>query len=317
MPFETKVGMELAEFVSRARRAGPFLAAYAGDGAVGSVIIDASDGGSRGAHLRWFIVAEEMQGKAVSAQLIGRAIDILRPARQEHIWLTTFAGLDAARSSSERNGFVLGDEAEIDQWSGYVREQVLSARRRSPPAADDGGSAAQRTEKTDFPWWLVAAAPRSRQRPASPSPTTSTRRSSASSSRASASRSWCTIVAFAMASAARAASIALMALSRSTSLQPVGAASMSRSSAASRSCVLLFWIAFAGVPAFVASVERRHRTAAGRRARSANDGTRRLAAVARDHGADRSPIPPSSPRSFAPASSRSRPARSRPPRRSA
>lgn len=133
LPFETKVGMELAEFVSRRHAEQDlFLAAYTGDGTVGSVIIDASGGGPRGAHLRWFIVAEQMQGKGLGAQLIGRAIDFCDQRGYERIWLTTFAGLDAARSLYERHGFVLSGETEIDQWSGNVREQVFERAMPKP-----------------------------------------------------------------------------------------------------------------------------------------------------------------------------------------
>lgn len=133
LPFETKVGMELAEFVSRRdAEQDLFLAAYTPDGAVGSVIIDASGGGPRGAHLRWFIVAEEMQGKGLGAQLIGRAISFCDQRGYERIWLTTFAGLDAARSLYERNGFVLSEETEIDQWSGGVQEQIFERKAPNP-----------------------------------------------------------------------------------------------------------------------------------------------------------------------------------------
>ena len=127
LPFETKVGMELAEFGARRHAEKDlFLAAYGPYGALGSVIIDASGGGERGAHLRWFIVAEEMQGKGLGAQLIDRALGFCDQRGYERVWLTTFKGLDAARSLYERNGFVLAGEAEQDdQWSGGVREQIF------------------------------------------------------------------------------------------------------------------------------------------------------------------------------------------------
>ena len=50
------------------------------------------------------------------------------------VWLTTFAGLDAARALYERHGFVLTAERDVDQWSGGVREQVFERRvmARSP-----------------------------------------------------------------------------------------------------------------------------------------------------------------------------------------
>ena len=44
------------------------------------------------------------------------------------VWLTTFAGLDAARALYERHGFRLVSESDIDQWSGGVREQRFERR---------------------------------------------------------------------------------------------------------------------------------------------------------------------------------------------
>lgn len=131
LPFETKVGMELAEFVARhdAKR-DLFLAAYGEDGAVASVIVDISGGGPRGAHLRWFIVSEEMQGKGLGAELLDRALSFCDERGHERIWLTTFAGLDAARSLYERHGFSLAGEADdSDQWSGGVKEQIFERVR--------------------------------------------------------------------------------------------------------------------------------------------------------------------------------------------
>src|SRR5690606_2728829 len=63
LPFETKVGAELAEFLARHDPLRDlFLVGYADGDVVASVIIDQSGGSSRGAHLRWFIVSEGMQG---------------------------------------------------------------------------------------------------------------------------------------------------------------------------------------------------------------------------------------------------------------
>jgi GNAT superfamily N-acetyltransferase len=134
LPFETKVGAELAEFLARHNpERDLFLAAYGENGAVASVVVDATAGGPRGAHLRWFIVSEEMQGKGLGADLLGRALSFCDERGYQRIWLTTFAGLDAARALYERHGFALAGEAEVDQWSGGVQEQVFE--RPLPPAA--------------------------------------------------------------------------------------------------------------------------------------------------------------------------------------
>ena len=41
---------------------------------------------------------------------------------QTRLW--TFAGLDAARTLYERNGFTLAEEYEGDRWGKTVREQL-------------------------------------------------------------------------------------------------------------------------------------------------------------------------------------------------
>lgn len=134
LPFTTKVGMELAEFIAR-RDADKdlFLAAYGPEGALASVVIDVSGGGPRGAHLRWFIVAEELQGKGLGARLLGRALGFCDEHGHERTWLTTFKGLDAARALYERHGFVLTSEVEQDdQWSGGVHEQIFERTLPAP-----------------------------------------------------------------------------------------------------------------------------------------------------------------------------------------
>jgi GNAT superfamily N-acetyltransferase len=133
LPFETRVGAELAEFLARHDpQRDLFLVAYLDGDAVASVIIDQSGGGSRGAHLRWFIVSEQMQGKGLGADLLGRALSFCDERGYERIWLTTFAGLDAARSLYERFGFALAGEAESDQWSGDVTEQIFERLLPAP-----------------------------------------------------------------------------------------------------------------------------------------------------------------------------------------
>ena len=66
-----------------------------------------------------------MQGRGLGAELISRALAFCDGRGYGRIWLTTFAGLDRARSLYERTGFVLTGEDEIDQWNAGVREQVF------------------------------------------------------------------------------------------------------------------------------------------------------------------------------------------------
>lgn len=126
LPFETKVAGELAEFSNRMDPASDlFLAAYRAGELVGSVVVDQSGGGPMGAHLRWFIVSDAARGTGLGKRLIEEAMAHCDARGFERVWLTTFAGLDVARALYERHGFVLVSEAERDQWSGGVREQLF------------------------------------------------------------------------------------------------------------------------------------------------------------------------------------------------
>lgn len=126
LAFETKVAAELADFLTRFDpERDLFLTAWRADALVGSISIDVSGGGLAGAHLRWFIVSETMRGNGLGKQLMARAISHADSVAAGPVWLTTFAGLDAARALYEQFGFQLESESDSDQWQGGVREQVF------------------------------------------------------------------------------------------------------------------------------------------------------------------------------------------------
>ncbi len=130
LPFETKVASELAEFLARMNSGRDlFLVAWQQGQVVGSIVIDESGGGAMGAHLRWFIVSDRARGTGTGKALIEKALRHCDARGFERVWLTTFAGLDAARALYERYGFALVSEAAHDQWSGGVREQLFERRR--------------------------------------------------------------------------------------------------------------------------------------------------------------------------------------------
>lgn len=130
--FETKVAAELAEFLARMDPARDlFLTAWRGDVLVGSITMDVSGGGPDGAHLRWFVVSDSERGSGLGKQLMSRAIDHADSVAAGPVWLTTFAGLEAARALYERHGFTLSTQSEDDQWQGGVREQLF---KRAAPA---------------------------------------------------------------------------------------------------------------------------------------------------------------------------------------
>ncbi len=155
LAFEAKVAHELGAFAAGMVAGQDLLLVADDDGRfAGSVVIDASGGGARGAHLRWFIVA--VPGRGLGRQLIRKALSFCDERRHPSVWLTTFAGLGAARRLYEEHGFRLIEEKAEDQWQGGVREQFVrapaqgSVSMRAPSGSGDA--------KSDFPYWLVAAA---------------------------------------------------------------------------------------------------------------------------------------------------------------
>lgn len=124
--FETKIASELAEFLSRMdNQSDLIVTAYksGGEQLIGSIIIDAVHADSKGAHLRWFIVDPQLAGQGLGRQLIDLAIQHCDNKAFAQVYLTTFRGLDAARSLYESLGFRLDDESNVDQWQGGVVEQ--------------------------------------------------------------------------------------------------------------------------------------------------------------------------------------------------
>jgi len=123
--FETKVAAELAEFLARANaQADLYLTAFNTEGdLLGTVTIDAEDVATDGAHLRWFITGDAARGTGLGRELIRQAVQFCDQRKYGRIYLTTFAGLDAARHLYEGFGFKLVSESDVDQWQGGVREQ--------------------------------------------------------------------------------------------------------------------------------------------------------------------------------------------------
>lgn len=126
--FEAKVASELGAFMARfeAGRDRLFLAIDAQERPLGSLVLDLSDpdAAESTAHLRWFILADAARGQGVGGRLMQAAMahcDALGVA----CWLTTFAGLDAARHLYERHGFQLMREMEAESWGRRVPEQLF------------------------------------------------------------------------------------------------------------------------------------------------------------------------------------------------
>jgi len=122
--FETQVGRELSEFVSRFRpgQDGLWVAHVAGVFA-GSVAIDGGDAANKGARLRWFIVTPVFQGSGIGKALLEKSIQFCKEVGYQRVFLWTFEGLETARYLYESVGFRLCQEHEVRQWGQDIKEQ--------------------------------------------------------------------------------------------------------------------------------------------------------------------------------------------------
>jgi GNAT superfamily N-acetyltransferase len=77
--FETQVGSELSEFISKFDDSNDGLWVATKDGIfAGSVAIDGYNARVEGARLRWFIVAPEFQNAGIGKKLISQAVEFCR-----------------------------------------------------------------------------------------------------------------------------------------------------------------------------------------------------------------------------------------------
>ncbi len=128
--FEARVAREMGEFVGRYGKRDALFSAWSGEICLGAVTIDGGDPelAPGMAHLRWFIVADAARGQGVGRGLMDEAMAFLRGQGFSACYLTTFAGLEAARRLYEAAGFVLTAEEAAESWGTRVREQVFTWR---------------------------------------------------------------------------------------------------------------------------------------------------------------------------------------------
>lgn len=136
LPFEAKLATEMSAFLARYDPARDLIisAGVGAAGFAGSITLDGIDAdGPKGAHLRWFIVTDSARAKGgLGRRLLRDALTFADDRGYAKVYLTTFAGLDAARHVYESAGFELVGETARDAWSGAVGEQLFERHR--PPA---------------------------------------------------------------------------------------------------------------------------------------------------------------------------------------
>ncbi len=129
--FEAKVASGMAEFIGRLNNPmNQLWFAVSESKIVATIAIDGEDFGGNIAHLRWFIVDDELRGSGIGRRLLKEAISFCEQQQFSEIQLWTFKGLDAARRLYEEAGFVLLEELPGRQWGEEVVEQRFS--RPSP-----------------------------------------------------------------------------------------------------------------------------------------------------------------------------------------
>jgi len=122
--FTAQVQKEFSEFVDEFNSARDGLWWASDDaGFCGAIAMDGSRSEPGEVRVRWFIVSEQSQGMGVGSKLFEQAMRFYLESEFEIAYLWTFAGLEAARTLYERNGFALTEEAVGDGWGPTITEQ--------------------------------------------------------------------------------------------------------------------------------------------------------------------------------------------------
>ena len=125
--FEAQVASGIADFFERkGEHAQTAWFALVDDRIEGAIFLDDVSGDMR---LRWFILSENTKGQGVGRLLMQAAMGYCDERDLNRVYLTTFAGLDAARYLYESFGFRLVTEGVDHTWGKPMPEQLFERRR--------------------------------------------------------------------------------------------------------------------------------------------------------------------------------------------
>ena len=130
-PFEAKVAAGLGAFMETYDpQVSRLFTASMADRLLGSLTIDgtAARDSAGAARLRWFVLADDARGRGIGKTLMQMAMGFLAQTQCRSCYLTTFAGLEAARMLYERHGFRLTCEAPDATWGRPLLEQRFDWR---------------------------------------------------------------------------------------------------------------------------------------------------------------------------------------------
>ena len=126
--FETQVGEELSQFIHAFKpyRDG-FWIALKDKIFAGAIALDGKAAEPEGVRIRWFIVPQHFHGHGIGTLLLKKAVEYCKNKKEiKNIFLWTFKGLDQARMLYEREGFLLSEQHDVDQWGRVIKEQKFN-----------------------------------------------------------------------------------------------------------------------------------------------------------------------------------------------
>jgi len=120
--YESVIAGGVSEFLSRFDKEKDFIRlVLMNNKIVGGIAIDHRN--DKTAQLRWFIVSDQLRGTGIGSKIFIEAMSFVKNNKIEHVYLTTFQGLDKARKLYEDAGFTLTQEKHASTWGKAITEQ--------------------------------------------------------------------------------------------------------------------------------------------------------------------------------------------------